>query len=112
MLPVGRVDPAFGISRPRLGIRPAAAAGARQLKLLLFAAARILLRGHNEPGGGFIGGPLAVAASALAATVLGTQAACRRMPMAPLPLLLGGVLLSLAAGLPALLHDRRYLAHL
>jgi multicomponent Na+:H+ antiporter subunit B len=80
--------------------------------LLLAAALWVLLRGHNEPGGGFIGGLLAVAASALAATILGTTTARRRMPLAPLPLALGGVLLSLAAGLPALLHDRPYLTHL
>ena len=57
---MGRADPAFGISRPRLGIRPAAPALARQLKLLRFAATWILLRGPNEPGGGFIGGPLII----------------------------------------------------
>ena len=34
---------------------------------MLAVAVVILLRGHNEPGGGFIGGLVAVAASALLA---------------------------------------------
>jgi multicomponent Na+:H+ antiporter subunit B len=79
--------------------------------LLLAAALWILLRGHNAPGGGFIGGLVAVAASAAVAIVLGDQAARARLPLAPLPLAAGGVLLALASGLPALLAGRPYLSH-
>ncbi len=79
--------------------------------ILLAAAVWVLLRGHNEPGGGFIGGLLAVAASSLLAITLDVCAARRLQPLAPLPLAMSGVALALlagffgaAAGLPFLTH--------
>lgn len=80
--------------------------------VLLLASAWILLRGHNAPGGGFIGGLLAVAASAAYALVLGSREALRRLPLAPLPLSACGVLLALLSGLPALLTGKPFLTHL
>ncbi len=53
---------------------------------MLLIALGILLRGHNEPGGGFIGGLVAAAASALLAIVLDPDAALRRQPLQPLRL--------------------------
>jgi multisubunit Na+/H+ antiporter MnhB subunit len=79
---------------------------------MLAVAVVILLRGHNEPGGGFIGGLVAVAASALLAIVLGPSQARRRQPLAPLPLAMAGVGLALLSGLPALLAGLPYLTHL
>ena len=43
--------------------------------LILAASVWVLLRGHNEPGGGFIGGLLAVTASVLWAVAHGSAAA-------------------------------------
>lgn len=79
---------------------------------MLIVALAILLRGHNEPGGGFIGGLVAVAASALLAVILGPASALRRQPLAPLRLALAGVGLTLLSGLPAVFLGLPYLTHL
>ena len=79
---------------------------------MLIIALVILLRGHNEPGGGFIGGLVAVAASALLAILLGPDSAVRRQPLAPLRLALVGVGLTLLSGLPAVFVGLPYLTHL
>ena len=80
--------------------------------LMLAASLWILLRGHNEPGGGFIGGMVAVAATAMLAVARGSQFAQRRMPFGPLRLAAAGVLLSLLSGLPALMQGDAYMTHL
>jgi len=79
---------------------------------MLVVALAILLRGHNEPGGGFIGGLVAVAASALLAIILNPAKAACRQPLAPLRLALAGVCLTLSSGLPALFLGLPYLTHL
>jgi len=79
---------------------------------MLAVAVVILLRGHNEPGGGFIGGLVAVAASALLAIVLGPAQARRRQPLAPLRLAMAGVSMALLSGIPALFAGLPYLTHL
>jgi multicomponent Na+:H+ antiporter subunit B len=80
--------------------------------LMLVAAVWILLRGHNEPGGGFIGGMVAVAATAMLAAARGATLAQRRIPLGPLRLAAASVLLSLASGLPALAVGQSYMTHL
>lgn len=80
--------------------------------IMLAAALWILLRGHNEPGGGFIGGLLAVAGSSLLAITLGTAAALRRQPLAPLPLAMSGVGLAALSGLAGVLAGLPFLTHL
>lgn len=80
--------------------------------MMLLAAVVILLRGHNEPGGGFIGGMVAVSATALLAIARGAEAAQRALPLPPLPLAAGGVLLGLLSGVPALLLGHGYMTHL
>lgn len=79
---------------------------------MLILALWILLRGHNAPGGGFIGGLVAAAATAARAIVLGTASARRRLPLAPPMLAVLGVGLALASGLPALALGRPFLTHL
>lgn len=80
--------------------------------IMLVAAAWILLRGHNEPGGGFIGGLVAVAGSSLLAITLGTPVARRLQPLASLPLAMTGVGLALLAGLFGATAGLPYLTHL
>lgn len=80
--------------------------------LMLLASIWILLRGHNEPGGGFIGGMVAVAATAMLAVARGAEFAQRRMPLGPLRLAAAGVLLSLVSGLPAFATGSAYMTHL
>lgn len=80
--------------------------------ILLAAAVWVLLRGHNEPGGGFIGGLLAVAGSSLVAITLDVRAARRLQPLAPLPLAMGGVVLALLAGLFGVAAGLPFLTHL
>jgi len=80
--------------------------------LMLVVSVWILLRGHNAPGGGFIGGMIAVAATAMLAVGSGAAQAQRRMPLGPLRLAAAGVLLSLASGLPAWAVGSAYMTHL
>ena len=80
--------------------------------LLIVAALWLLLRGHNEPGGGFIAGLVAVAASSLLALSRDVAAARRWQPLAPLPLAMLGVGLAALAGLPGVLGGQPFLSHL
>ena len=81
--------------------------------LILAASFWVLLRGHNEPGGGFIGGLIAVSASILWAVAHGSDAAAQRLPLRdPLTLAAAGVLLAALSGLPGLLVGDAYLTHL
>lgn len=80
--------------------------------LILAVAVAMLLRGHNEPGGGFVGGLLAVVASVLWAVAHGSDAAARRLPLrSPARLAAAGVLLALCSGLPAWAAGQPYLTH-
>lgn len=81
--------------------------------LILAASIWVLFRGHNEPGGGFIGGLIAVSASILWAVAHDSAAAARRLPLRdPIVLAAVGVLLAALSGLPALFLDDAYLTHL
>lgn len=79
---------------------------------ILVASVWILLRGHNEPGGGFVGGMLALAATAALAVASGADHAIARLPLAPTRLASVGVLLALSSGLLAIVTGRPYLTHL
>jgi multicomponent Na+:H+ antiporter subunit B len=79
--------------------------------LMLAASVWILLRGHNAPGGGFIAGLVAVAATALLAIVYGIDCARRYLPLPPLQLAAAGVLLALISGLPGIVEGSPFLTH-
>jgi len=79
--------------------------------LVLAASVAVLLRGHNEPGGGFIGGLMAASASVLWAIARGSREAAARMPLgSPLRLATAGVALSAASGIVAWFRGEPFLA--
>ena len=67
--------------------------------LMLIASLFILLRGHNAPGGGFIGGLVAAAAFALQAAAFGPDAVRRALKISPLSVAAFGLLAACVAGL-------------
>ncbi|MGE0444035.1 MAG: Na+/H+ antiporter subunit B [Vicinamibacterales bacterium] len=79
------------------------------MPLMLLFALFLLLRGHNEPGGGFVGGLVAAAAFALHALGYGVASARRTLRVTPHTLLGVGLLVALASGLPATLVGQPYL---
>ena len=79
------------------------------LPLMLLFSAFLLVRGHNEPGGGFVGGLTAATAFALVLLSEGLEAARRLLRVAPLTLVAAGLTVALASGLPALLQGRPYM---
>jgi multicomponent Na+:H+ antiporter subunit B len=79
--------------------------------IMMIAAVWVVFRGHHQPGGGFIGGLIAVSATALVAVARGSRAALARIPFGPVRLAAGGAALALASGLPALVLGRPFLTH-
>ncbi len=77
--------------------------------LLLIVSLLILWRGHNEPGGGFIGGLMAVIAVALYAIAAGPNAARRALRVDPLTIAGIGLLAATAAGLWGVVVDGAFL---
>lgn len=75
------------------------------LPLLLLFSVFLLLRGHNQPGGGFSGGLVAGAGFALLATAAGVRAARRTLRVDPRSLMGAGLLVMLVSGLPGLLAE-------
>jgi multicomponent Na+:H+ antiporter subunit B len=72
----------------------------------------VLLRGHNEPGGGFIGGLIAASGFAFYAVAFGQRATYRVLWLHPLAWCGVGLLAALASGLPALLtFEEPFLKH-
>ena len=66
------------------------------MPLLLLFSVFLLLRGHNEPGGGFVGGLVAAAAFALYVIAFGVERARQALLVKPLTLLGAGLLGRLA----------------
>jgi multicomponent Na+:H+ antiporter subunit B len=79
------------------------------MPLLLVFSVFLLLRGHNEPGGGFVGGLVAASAFALYGIAFGVQRARQALLVQPLTLLGTGLLIALASGLPAVLEGQPFL---
>jgi multicomponent Na+:H+ antiporter subunit B len=71
--------------------------------LLLVVSVIFFWSGHNQPGGGFIGGLLAAEAVLMIVIAQGVDAARRRMPLQPGTLVAVGFLTAAAAGLPGLI---------
>lgn len=71
------------------------------LPLLMVLSVYLLLRGHNEPGGGFIAGLVAAAAIALHLFAADIRSARRVLRLDPRTLLGLGLLIALSSGLAA-----------
>lgn len=76
--------------------------------LLLFSLF-LLTRGHNEPGGGFVGGLVAGAAFALYAIAHTVHQARRLLRFPPRTLIGTGLLIAVASGLVPLLFQRPFM---
>ena len=66
----------------------------------------LLLRGHNLPGGGFIGSLVAATAFALYAIAFGPASVRQALRVEPMKLSIAGLGIALVAGLLALLGGR------
>jgi multicomponent Na+:H+ antiporter subunit B len=79
------------------------------ITVLLLLSVFLLLRGHDLPGGGFIGGLVAASAVALYAIANGLPAATRLLRVRPQALIGVGLALGVGAGFLALLTNEAYL---
>jgi multicomponent Na+:H+ antiporter subunit B len=82
------------------------------MPLLLLFALFLLLRGHNEPGGGFVGGLVVSAAFVLYGIAYGVDASRRAVLIDPARLLGIGLLVALASGAPGALLGRPFMTAL
>ncbi len=71
--------------------------------LLLVFSVFMLLRGHNEPGGGFIGGLIGATGFVVYAIACGTDAARKALRAPPEKVAMAGLGIALLAGMAALL---------
>ncbi|MGK2286274.1 hydrogen gas-evolving membrane-bound hydrogenase subunit E [Pedomonas sp. V897] len=80
--------------------------------LLLATSLWIFLRGHDAPGGGFIGGLVAALAFAMIALAHGVERAQRALRLHPVVLVGIGIVLVLLAGLSGMAAGGAFLQHL
>jgi multicomponent Na+:H+ antiporter subunit B len=79
------------------------------MPLLLLFAVFLLLRGHNAPGGGFVGGLVVAAAFVLNVIASGIPASRRALLVDPSTLLSVGLLIALASGMIAVFLGRPFM---
>jgi multicomponent Na+:H+ antiporter subunit B len=77
--------------------------------LLTLESVFILLRGHNEPGGGFIGGLLIASGFALYALAFGPQESRALLQIDPRSLIASGLLAALLSGCIGLVWSEGFL---
>jgi len=82
------------------------------MPLLLLFAVFMLMRGHNQPGGGFVGGLVVAASFILYSIAFGVEAGRRALLVGPSRLLDVGLLVALGSGLPALFAGRSFMSAL
>jgi multicomponent Na+:H+ antiporter subunit B len=77
--------------------------------LMLLFSIYVLLRGHNEPGGGFIGGLIGASAFAIYAIAEGLAAARRALVVPPIAIAGTGLLLAALSGVVSILFGDAFL---
>lgn len=75
------------------------------ITLMLLFAVFLLIRGHNEPGGGFIAGLVVVSAVALYAFACGIEAARELLRLEPRVLIGVGLAIALTSALPGIVES-------
>lgn len=79
---------------------------ARHLLLpFLLLSLIILYRGHNQPGGGFIGGLVAASSFILYTVAYGVEAAEQRLRLRPQSFIVAGLLIALGSTLSSVLQN-------
>lgn len=78
-------------------------AAARLLPVTLILSLLVFYRGHNEPGGGFIGGLMAAAGFVFYAMAFDTGKAQKKLRVSPLMLIIAGLSSAFISTLPSLL---------
>ena len=82
------------------------------MPLLLLFAVFLLLRGHNQPGGGFVGGLVVAASFVLYSIAFGVDAARRALIVRTSTLLGVGLLVAFVSGLPAVVAGHAFMTAL
>jgi len=82
------------------------------MPLLLLFSVFLLLRGHNQSGGGFAGGLVAAAAFALLSLAYNAVEARRVLRLPPALLIASGLLIAVVSGLIGLLAGQPFLTGL
>lgn len=80
--------------------------------LMVLFSIFVLLRGHNEPGGGFIGGLIAASALAIYGIAFGVEHARKALYVPPITLAGIGLAMSTLAGFAAVLNGKMLLTGL
>ncbi len=86
-------------------------AGRLLLPLALLVSLYLLWRGHNEPGGGFVGGLVAAAGFTVHGLPRGRVALLAALRWPPASIAAVGLLLAILSGLPGLLSGAPFLTH-
>ena len=79
------------------------------MPLLLLFAVFLLLRGHNQPGGGFVGGLVVASSFVLYSIAFGVDAARRALLVTPSTLLGVGLLVALTSGLAGVVMGQPFM---
>jgi len=79
------------------------------MPLLLLFAVFLLLRGHNQPGGGFVSGLVVASSFVLYSIAFGVEASRRALLVRPATLLGAGLLVALTSGLAAVITGRPFM---
>lgn len=82
------------------------------LPLLLLFSLFLLLRGHNEPGGGFVGGLVAASGFALYALAHGAPTARLKMHIEPQTIVAAGIFTAVGSGCFSLVTGRPFMTGL
>lgn len=78
--------------------------------LLLVFSVFLLMRGHNEPGGGFVGGLVAAAAFCLQMIAFDVQTARRMLAVQPRTFIAVGLLLAVLSGMISMVGGLPFLS--